>query len=737
MLNELNNLKINGIKVPVSVKQEIYREVFQKYPRVTVKLIRSYLECNGYCTRNDELSGLDITVKATLKSYHIFRRLMDNGTLSEDDAEHIVSHASYSEDNSRLKKWLEKEFPNLAQEDITYIQHQKFKEFGRLSARLLTGVYGCKANSDTGEAFTIIDALWNTNNNLMQLLSAEFTFAERIQKIQKEAYTDRISLMERLDRLYVSNAVKRPIIRTLDVISDIVKANGCAPAKIFIEMARGGSLDQKGKRTKSRKDQLLNLYKQIKTEDSRRLAEQIAQMGDMADNKLQSDVLFLYYLQLGKSAYTGKPIDLDHLYDGTYNRDHIYPRCHVKDDSVINNLVLVETEINGHKEDEYPLPEEIRSNMTAFWNCLKGTGLMSEEKYRRLTRNHGFTPEEQMGFINRQIVETRQSTKVIKDLLTEKFPGTEIVCVKAGLVSEYRQEFNLLKCRSVNDLHHAKDAYLNIVVGNVYHERFTKKWFSLDSHYNIQVKKIFEKPQFHEELCYWNGKESNAKVNKIMQKNAIYLTRYAFRRKGQLFDQMPLKKGASLIPMKAGMPAEKYGGYRKPSASFFALAEFDIKKKHEVMFVPINLMCASQYVKSEDNAKECVRAEILKITGKEPLNLELLFNGQPILVNTVISLDGTRFAVTGKSNGGAKIGLSTMMPLVVGAEWDAYIKAIESFQNKQKLNKSIVLDESHDHISCAANIELYDLLAQKMSQWPFLKLPNNQATLYTRRWCYR
>lgn len=59
-------------------------------------------------------------------------------------------------------------------------------------------------------------------------------------------------------------------------------------------------------------------------------------------------------------------------------------------------------------------------------------------------------------------------------MLQEWFRDTEIVYVKAGMVSEFRQDFDLLKCRTVNDLHHAKDAYLNIVVGNVYHERFTK-----------------------------------------------------------------------------------------------------------------------------------------------------------------------------------------------------------------------------------------------------------------------
>lgn len=37
-----------------------------------------------------------------------------------------------------------------------------------------------------------------------------------------------------------------------------------------------------------------------------------------------------------------------------------------------------------------------------------------------------------------------------------------------------RHKFDMIKVREVNDFHHAKDAYLNIVVGNTYYVKFTK-----------------------------------------------------------------------------------------------------------------------------------------------------------------------------------------------------------------------------------------------------------------------
>ena len=45
------------------------------------------------------------------------------------------------------------------------------------------------------------------------------------------------------------HAAQRPIFRTMDSVSDVVKATDCAPKRIFVEMARGGAQEQKDKRT--------------------------------------------------------------------------------------------------------------------------------------------------------------------------------------------------------------------------------------------------------------------------------------------------------------------------------------------------------------------------------------------------------------------------------------------------------------------------------------------------------
>jgi CRISPR-associated endonuclease Csn1 len=105
---------------------------------------------------------------------------------------------------------------------------------------------------------------------------------------------------------------------------------------------------------------------------------------------------------------------------------------------------------------------------------LHEKGFMNNEKYRRLTGARPFSEEQKAEFIARQLVETSQATKGVNDLLKEIMPEeTRLVYSKAGNVHDFRRDFRFYKSRTINDFHHAHDAYLNIVVGNVYDTKFT------------------------------------------------------------------------------------------------------------------------------------------------------------------------------------------------------------------------------------------------------------------------
>ena len=726
VLNEINNIKINGSEIPVSVKQGIYNEVFMTHPRVTLKKIRDHLLSNNLMGSKDVLSGLDITIKSSLKSFLQFQNLIRHNLLTYSQVEQIINRAAYSEDRHRFAQWLKKEYPNLSDNDRKYVSKLNFKGFGRLSKRLLCGIQG--VDNDTGEYFpSILRAMWETNCNIMQILSGRFTFKEQVDAIVKEYYDlNPKSIADRLDEMYVSNAVKRPIIRTLDILKDVVKVQGCAPERIFIEMARGATEEQKGKRTQTRRAQIDELYKKVDDEDSRLLTKQLEQWGDTAHNRLQSDKLFLYFLQLGKCLYTGKTIDLQALLsgDGTYNIEHIYPRSFVKDDSIINNKILVDSKVNGDKSDSFPISSDVQNDRRGQWEYLKAKGAISDEKFKRLTRTTHFTEEEKFEFINRQLVETRQSTKAVAALLKELYPATDVVYVKAGLVSDFRKQFDLLKSRAVNDLHHAKDAYLNIVAGNVWHCKFSKPFWRAEQQNNAKVEVVFNHPVVCGGKTIWSGASHKDKVINIARKNTPHVTMYSYYKhsgqNGGFFDQNPVPASKDLIPLKEGRPTELYGGYRGATVAGFVLAKYNLGKKTEVSFVPLKLLDMAKFMADSDFAMQYVAQELGDKAGK----IEILLNKRILKIRTMITLDKARYCIRG-TTGGTRVVLMNMMQLVVSPEIETYIKKLERLTEKHKQNENFVWDEKFDGVSLKENMSLYHLYIQKLSAWPYSTRPGN------------
>lgn len=720
VLNEINNLQINGLPISVELKQKVYTELFEKKKKVSVKMISDLLKSEGAIQGDDLISGIDTTVKSSLRSFHDFKNMLRQGMLTDLQVEEIIERLTYSEDRRRIKKWLNDKFSFLSEEDINYISKLKYNDFGRLSRAFLSEITGVCKEAGTGECCSIIEMLWETNDNIMQLRTDKYTFLEELRKRNN---TENKVLEELLDDMYVSNAVKRPIYRTLDIVKDIVKVTKKAPTKIFVEMARGGG--EKGKRTKSRRDSILELYSSIGKENS--VIELKKQLGSITDNQLQKDSLFLYFTQLGKCMYSNTVLDILDILDierfnsSDYDIDHIYPQSLVKDDSIHNNKVLVLKTLNGEKSNNLLKPE-IRAKMSGFWAYLKEKGLINEEKYKRLMRKHAFSEEEKMGFINRQLVETRQSTKAIAAVFNAIYPDTEIIYVKAGLVSDFRHQYELLKCRDVNDLHHAKDAFLNIVCGNVYSSRFSKKFFNINSEYSLKTENIFRNPVSCGNKKVWRGQDSIALIKGIMRKNNIHYTRFAFCRKGGLFDQMPVRKSEGLVAIKKGLDTSKYGGYRKPTASCFLMTKFCLKKKTDIIILPIELMNEKIIFNDSNDMQltlEFVAQTLADILGKEKSeinNISFPLGLRRIRVNTLLSLDGYLACISGKANGGKVISLSNMVPLILPSELELYCKKLSAFAEKRAKNSNINLDAQYDGITADENIKLYDLFLSKLSE---------------------
>lgn len=708
VLNELNNLRIHGEKISIELKQKIFNELFcaPNAGKITAKKLATFLKAQNIAVTKDDISGIDGDFKANMAPVLKIKNIFSKTPLDSETLEKLIFTLTVSGDSQKMLRRRVKDIlgENVDEAVLRKVCSLKFAGWGRLSQKFLTEIM--QVDTDTGECHNIMDMLWETNNNLMQLLSNEFRFAQAIEhyNTEKNGSDSKFDYDHLVKDLYVSPAVKRGLWQTLLVVKEIRKIMGKDPTKIFVEMARGTSPDQINKRTVSRKSQLLELYSKCK-DDARDWHQEIEAL---PEDKLRSDKLYLYYTQMGRCMYSGEPIRLEDLmHEGEdksrlYDIDHIYPQAKIKDDS-LDNRVLVKRPLNGLKTDHYPLPQEMRQ--PKLWHDLLTKGLISKKKYDRLTRNTPFTADELAGFINRQLVETRQSTKAAAQLLEQMFPHSEIVYVKAGLVSDFRHEFDFVKSRDANDFHHAKDAYLNAVVGNVYHEKFTRnplRFVQSGQEYSLKTETIFRKLDTvkGERIIWKKGEDGSIKtVQTRMVKNDPLVTRYATEVHGALFDLQPMKKGKCQLPLKGGDPVERYGGYNKVTGSYYTFVAYTLKKKRQKSIECVPLYLAAAFKKDP----KALRTYLANQLGVEQVEILL----PEIKIGTLFKWDGFPMTLSGRT--GNQILFRSAAELRTTPEQEKYIKRISKYLERCKIRReTLSIIPAFDKLTEEENLKLYD-----------------------------
>ena len=728
VLNELNNLKINQEKISVPLKQQIYEELFEqkgvpanelrRSPRVTKKMLMKCLKANGYKNvKEEDVSGIDGDFKANLRTELEFRKIFPNEELDEKDIEKCIFNLTISgDDRAHKRQRIEKVLGDKATKDqIKAIAKIPTSQWGRLSEKFLSGI--TYQDPKDQEIKSIIKQLWETNNNLMELLADDKPFSKMILDYNQSISTDpeHFSYESLVKNLYVSPAIKRSIWQTIKVVEEVKKILGEDPEKIFIEMARGASKEQKNKRTVSRKQQLDQLYNACKKEIRELdLEDVVNRLNSETDSNLRSKKLYLYYQQQGRCAYSNEKIDLnDLLYSKKYDIDHIYPQSKTKDDS-IDNLVLVKSELNQkEKRDSYPIPAKLRQPV--LWKRLHKQNFISQEKYNRLMRNTPLTSEELAGFINRQLVETRQSTKATAEILKQIFPNSTIVYVKAGLPSDFRKEFGITKCRDLNDLHHAKDAYLNIVTGNVYYELFTNNPMNFvksreGQNYTLNTEVLFKKRDLRKngQTIWEKGDDGSlSTVIKQINRNDILVTRMCVIKGEGLFNQNPLPRGKGKFPLKGSDERleniDRYGGYSGVGTFGFALIKS--VKNNQFEFIELSKDIQDEYLHNHRFRDTYLSAK----AGKEVSVVIPL-----IRINTLFKFDGQYLVLAG--NSGNQLVFNNAVQLILKNDDERYLKRVLSLADQLSSGKTNAVNSEVDAISETGNLALYDTFIEKLKQ---------------------
>lgn len=737
VLNELNNLKLNDLLISEEMKTKIFDQLFKTRKKVTLKAVANLLKKEFNINGEILLSGTDGDFKQGLNSYNDFKAIVgdkvDSGDYRDKIEEIIKLIVLYGEDKSYLQKKIKAGYGKyFTDSEIKKMAGLNYKDWGRLSKKLLAGLEG--ANKNTGESGTIIHFMREYNLNLMELLSNRFTFTEEIQKLNP--IDERKLSYEMVDELYLSPSVKRMLWQSLRIVDEIRNIMGNDPEKIFIEMARGK--EEVKVRKESRKDQLSDFYKKGKKDFIAEIGEErynylLSEIEREDASKFRWDNLYLYYTQLGRCMYSLEPIDISELSSkNIYDQDHIYPKSKIYDDS-IENRVLVKKDLNSKKGNSYPIPDEVlNKNCYAYWKMLYDKGLIGQKKYTRLTRRTGFKDEELVQFIERQIVETRQATKETANLLKNICKDSEIVYSKAENASRFRQEFDIVKCRTVNDLHHMHDAYINIVVGNVYNTKFTKdpmnfaedkekvRSYNLENMFRYDVKRGGYTAWIADDE---KGTVKNAtikRVKKELEGTNYRVTRMTYIRSGELFDQKLLRKGKGQVPQKENSKKSdigKYGGYNKVSSAYFILVEAGGKNGREKTLETVPIII---YNKCKHRGSEVLHNYLKNELGL--VNPKILVD--KIKINSLIKVDGFYYNIKGKT--GDSLSIAGSVQLILNNYEQKLIKKMDKFLEKKKLNKEIKVTFM-DNIKEKDLIDLYQKLSDKLNNGIYSYKRNNQA----------
>ncbi len=664
LYNELNKVRVDGKLIfnDCGLKDRVVNDLFLKNNTVSEAKLINYLYDHQDITNKDvDVTGLqgDKKFNSSLKVERDFRKIFGKEFDAHlEDIEKIIEYLSIYNDKKIVERRLRKEMPYLEEKGwLSAISNKRYSGFGNLSYKLVNSLI---SEQRDGNPQTILELMENTTMNFMQILHEPKYGFEDIIKRENETYFEehQVSYRNQVDELAGSPAIKRGIIQSIRIVEDIVKYFGKDPKEIFIEFARE---EGEKKRTKSRKNKLLNDFKGDKKSDL------YAKLNAATESDLQNERTYLYFLQEGKCLYSQKPLDYANL--KAYQVDHILPQCYIKDDSIENKALVLSSE-NQRKRDNMLLDREIIDSNRGFWRCLKERGLMSEKKFYNLTR-YVISDGEKVGFIARQLVETRQISVHVKNILQTMYKETDVLTVHAPLSSEFRNRERLYKIRGLNHAHHAQDAYLACLIGQFVNHKYpfilhggkleyryvkdditarmkqataqSGKKRSLEG-FIVNQMNAYEKIDKETGEVFWSGKEQLDYVRKIFGFKDYFYNYQARDKDGKLFNATIYSAGDknAKVPMKNDMDVEKYGGYGSLETACGIVIKGlkksgkKIKQEEVVMTLPV------MYANLDD--------EEIKQYAKETLGLEQVVEvGRRIMLGQTFIVDGCLYSMSSPS----------------------------------------------------------------------------------------
>lgn len=614
-LNEINKIKYKDKTICVDWKKTIFNELCCKQKIVKVKNIVAKLKSRyNLDIIESDISGLaDVRLSGTMSSYIDFKSKLENFDLKNiNHYEKALRILTIFNDEKIIKSRLMK-LDFFSEKEINSLCKMQLSGWGRYSEKLLNGIEGKGGK-------TIVETMYETDKNINELLfNKDYGFANQI--VSEKNTIDNFDYSRDIEPLYCSPSVKKAAWNALKVIGEIAKITKCPPTRIFLEDTH--TTNEKVK-ADSRIAHLSELYKAIEKDDYFNIdCNNLIKEYKSNNKKIDNDKLYLWLIQLGRCMYTNEQIPFDKLSECEI--DHIVPRSYIKDDS-FENRVLVKRIENQQKTNTLALSPLIQDKMRNYWKFLYEHKFIGNKKLSNLTKRE-YTENDKKDFVNRQLVETSQIIKEVRKILEKRFPEANIKGIRAGMNSVFRKKYSeqnkagFYKIRSLNNFHHAKDAYLTAVIGQFttvacpfwgqdelnkayknYIANNEKSYFDVKTLVNKRyglVIDLLESTDMNNFMLDENGEylwdnEKYLNIFRTMEKNnCLIVKKQNYFANSEFYNQTiygPSSGKKNLVPLKAKhgekMPAI-YGGYTNQNAAYFAIVKYDkiFKKISEKNYV--------------------------------------------------------------------------------------------------------------------------------------------------------
>lgn len=604
VLSELNKVRVNGKLIKADAKNRIIEDLFLKKKTVKEKDLIDWFIKNGatdYVTI--EIKGLqkEKEFASSMNTWIDFNNIFGNINDSNFKMlEAIARDLTVFNERKIIKRRLKKIY-KLTDIQIQQLLKLNYKGWSSLSYKLINGLYD---DNIVGSSATILDVMEEKNLNLMEIINDD-KFGYK-QLIKEEYFKEDLTVNEEIDNLYCSPSVKKSIRQSILILDEICRYMKHKPNAVCIEFARN---EDKKERTKSRITKLIESYDSIENKNETQI-EILKELKKISNDEHIEDRIYLYYSQMCKCMYTGKTLDINNL--SKYQIDHIIPQSLTIDDS-LDNKVLVIAKENQRKLDDLTIPKNVQKNQIGFWKTLKESKLISEKKYSNLTRSE-FNDSAIDKFINKHLVETRQSIKNVTNLISKHYSNTKVYAIRSEMTHNYRIKYDIPKVRILNDYHHAHDAYLCSILGLFINRCLPKLNGMFD--YNAYMHNIKQAKNNHMKSGYvlnamnytWIYQDTGevlwhpdyiSKINKVFNYKDCFVTKKTEINDGLLFKAtiMPNDKNsknqkttASVAVNHLRLDVHKYGGFTQVNYTFYAVEGRKNKKiERKIINVPLYL----------------------------------------------------------------------------------------------------------------------------------------------------